>query len=122
MNWRKNDANTKISPDSINRFKVILSKITNILERTQNFEQASYLIQLVDLLDESSIDEFVNKLNTSECWGGSGAVWEVQHNFNNKTNKEFKQLLLEILKLMKEENIMGKRAKSVFKYLEKEYT
>lgn len=104
---------------TLNRIKEIIKSLINILNSTQNYDQSKFLHTILDDIDKNNVEKLSDKLNSVELWGGSGAVWEVNYNFDKELYNEFKNILIDLLNLLNSERIIGKHAKSAFKVLSK---
>ncbi|MEJ0101536.1 MAG: hypothetical protein WDO19_02780 [Bacteroidota bacterium] len=104
---------TEMFTKDIDRVIHFLSEV----DSSSYFDQMNYLNQLNDLIRNKQYDAFFEKANGSELWGGSGSIWESEYGMSVQQRKIFEGLLISLLKLLKENNKMEKRAKSVFKIL-----
>lgn len=103
---------TSINPLPLNKCILDLNDLMTEL----GFGEYYFLFNdLTDLL-ASNQDKFVEKINSVEFWGGSGAVWEIEITDPEKASR-FNNLILLLLNEMKAQDILGKRASSVRKVL-----
>jgi hypothetical protein len=93
----------------------ILSQLFYILNGNGHQMQAEFLDQLTRDLELGNIAKFVDDINSSEFWGGSGAVWEVE--LKGKDRRSFDNKLKELIVLMREGGFLGAMAKSVYKLI-----
>ena len=94
-----------------------LIQFLNEVDSAVYYEQINYLNFLIDLIKNKQYETFFVKANSSELWGGSGSIWESEYGMSEQQRQIFENTLLDLLNLLKENNKMDKRAKSVFKIL-----
>ena len=100
----------------------IKESIRDIIRFLEGLDSGAYFVHLKylnDLLDFTDDEQKIclEKINSAELWGGSGALWESEYAMNGLKRKDFERLLLNLLEEMKKEKILGKGAKSVYKIL-----
>lgn len=97
----------------------ILIEFLSSVDGGSYFEQMNYLQRVIDLNESKDTSVFIEQINSSELWGGSGSVWESEYGMTTEQRNRFENILLQLLLSMKEKNILEKRAKKVLKVLEK---
>lgn len=91
---------------------IILKELVMLLEQSGNEEQALVMGNLLNLLAEEQVNEFVNTLYSAEIWGGAGAVWEVSGFKDQETQRKFWSKIIELTELMKLVGIKNAQARS----------
>lgn len=105
----------QIRDNAYNRALVhTLTHICNILHDAGYSEHETFIAGLIESIeDEENLRE---KLNGVELWGGAGAVWEIELE-NPSLQKALRVALVQLLKEMKEEKLLDKRAASVYRLI-----
>jgi len=99
-------------------FVRIISNIIDILKDTAHSAQTDFLVRLIDSFERRNFEKFIEDINGAELWGGSGSVWDVEMP-DSMSRDRLDRSLIDLLKQMSNGNILGKRAKSVYKLLVK---
>lgn len=110
----KKSKNIELTQTAHEIFLVILTKLIQILSKSNLTAQAQVVKTLIDLLIQQKDDEFVKLLNGIDMWGGSGAVWEV-HIEDKHSAREFEIEMVKLIDLMEKTNVLGKGIKPIRK-------
>jgi hypothetical protein len=108
--------------NSIENLKKNLYGINSFLNEVDSIayaEQIKYLDEILQLLNNEKYDLAIVRLNSAELWGGSGSIWESEYGMTIEQKDLFDNIMLKLLETMKEDNIIKKRASSVFNILSK---
>lgn len=105
-----------ISKNDSEEYERILTRISEICIRNNSSGQAAVLDNAVNNLKSLNIEDFIQVINSVDMWGGSGSVIDLLI-----TDKEdaaiFESEFFQLTNLMKENDILGKQAKSRRKLL-----
>src|SRR5690606_34772381 len=106
----KKTKNIELSQTTCESFLIILIKIAQILNKANLTTQNQVVENLVDLVSQQNDEQFIKLLNSSDMWGGSGAVWEVYIE-DNDCAREFETEMIKLINLMEGQNVLGKGIK-----------
>jgi len=98
--------------ESKNAYIEILREIREILESSGNIAQMRVIQTLIDSLETEEYRKFVKFTNSIDMWGGSGAVWEVYIEDNEKSLK-FEKSIVALINLMEKTDILGRGIKPI---------
>lgn len=99
-------------------FVRIISEIIEVLKYTAHPKQIDFLVRLNDSFERGDFTKSIEDINGVELWGGAGAIWEIEMP-DSTGRKKLDGSLISLLKQMKKENILGKRARSIYRMLVK---
>jgi hypothetical protein len=99
-------------------FVRIISSIVDVLKDTAHSQQTDFLVHLIDSWERGDFEKSIEDINGAELWGGSGSIWDIEMP-DSVSQDRLNRSLTDLLKQMSNENILGKRAKSVYKLLVK---
>ncbi len=116
--FKKNtEDNFVLLEEKLPKFLIALNKLMYLLSSSENVAQASFVFQLIKLINQKQINQFIKLINGVNMWGGAGAVWEVY--IEDKTIMEdYEKVMLEVIQLMEETKIIGKGIKPIKKIFE----
>lgn len=103
--------------DDITKEKLIslFSNVYTIL-KDEGFNQKEYVIPPLNALMEGNISSFIDKVKDANLWGGAGSVLDCEFR-NSKQDKEFKNILSEIVEILLDHQIHFNGIKSTLKFL-----
>ncbi len=94
-----------ISLSDKEEYEVLFSTIRDLLNNSGNEGQALVIENLMNLLSIEITDDFLKLINSVDMWGGSGAVWEVNIDDENKY-KCFQQAIINLIDLMERTGVL----------------
>ncbi|MCZ8023215.1 MAG: hypothetical protein O9294_15735 [Cytophagales bacterium] len=100
------------------KFIEIISNIINVLKDESYLSQTDFLVHLIDSINRENFEKFIQDINSEILWGGSGAIWEIEMRDSKKQDILMRNLA-DLIRQMKNLNMLGKRAKSVYKLIVK---
>ena len=96
-----------------------LKNIEAILRKEELFGQENIVKNLMQNLITEDYQIFIDKINSVDMWGGSGAVWEVYFE-NQDLQRKFNFEMLELINLMEKTKILGSGIKPLKKLFQRE--
>lgn len=103
--------------EKLPKFLIALNKLMYLLSSSENVAQADFVFQLIKLINQKQINQFIKLINGVNMWGGAGAVWEV-HIEDKTIMEDYEKVMLEVIQLMEETKIIGKGIKPIKKIFE----
>ena len=102
----------KIQTQLKKEFIEILTEINKVLLSGEHTGQATFINELKHLLVADKIDQFIEKANAVDMWGGAGSVWEVYFEVKER-QRIFARAIKAFIDLMDRADIVENGAKSL---------